>query len=542
MGLIYGNLNAQTYQFLGSKLYGGTESEEGINLLKVSESKLLLVGLSNSDISGNKTTTRCTIPSLIYEDIWLVMVNTSFDILWQKSLGGNNEEFHPMAINAGNGQILASAISISDSSCTRNTQKKGVTDIMLYMLDSLGGIIWEKNIGGIDDCYGNKIAKLSDGNFILLTSTYSEIGNDKTSPSKGNRDIWLIKFDRNGNIIFDKTYGGNQFEQPRQLPNQLKLDFIESNANELVVFSNSNSSNSFDVSDTSHGGYDFWMFKIDSLGNKLTDFCYGGTNSEAFGTSSKSSNGYLLGGSTSSPQSGSISQPPLPPFHYSGWIISVDSSGNKIWDRRYESGAPSTVIGGNPLIAIQDIIPASNGEYWVTAFCNTLAGNDVTEPPYGKDDAWVFKMNSSGAIIWDKRFGSTSRARPVNSVLMADSSIFLFCYADTGITNVKSEHGYGRTDYYLVHFRYASTTPLSEIEIKQSQIQLYPNPTQDIVNVNYLDGALPDKLEMYDFQGKLLRSFNAQNNSIDVSHLSPSIYIIKFVYTEGAIFKKFVKQ
>jgi hypothetical protein len=234
-----------------------------------------------------------------------------------------------MAINAGNGQILASAISISDSSCMRNTQKKGVTDIMLYMLDSLGGIIWEKNIGGIDDCYGNKIAKLSDGNFILLTSTYSEIGNDKTSPSKGNRDIWLIKFDRNGNIIFDKTYGGDQFEQPRQLPNQLKLDFIESNANELVVFSNSNSSNSFDVSDTSHGGYDFWMFKIDSLGNKLTDFCYGGTNSEAFGTSSKSSNGYLLGGSTSSPQSGSISQPPLPPFHYSGWIISVDSSGNK---------------------------------------------------------------------------------------------------------------------------------------------------------------------------------------------------------------------
>jgi hypothetical protein len=295
----------------------------------------------------------------------------------------------------------------------------------------------------------------------------------------------------------------------------------------------------WDVSDTLHGFNDIWMFTIDSLGNKLSDFCYGGIGSDLFTTSSKSTSGYLIGGTTNSPQSGSISQPPTA-AGYTGWIVSVDSSGNKVWDRRYQGGINS--YNGNLVVSIMDIIPASNGDFWVTGSCNTDAGKDVSEPPYGEKDAWVFKMNSAGSVLWDKRFGSTKRTQTSNSVLMADSSIFLFCAADTGRTNVKTEHGYGGTDYYLVHFRYASTTPLSEIEIKQSQIQLYPNPTQDIVNVNYLDGALPDKLEMYDFQGKLLRSFNAQNNSIDVSHLSPSIYIIKFVYTEGAIFKKFVKQ
>jgi hypothetical protein len=538
MGLIYGNLNAQTYQFLGSKVYGGDKGEECHHMLKFNENKLLLIGESTSGVSGNKTVQRCD--SLgTRTDIWVVMVNTQFNILWQLSLGGDLNDQDATAINVGNGNILISFTSESDSSCNRLTQRTGGRDILLYLVDSLGSIIWEKNFGTVLNCNGVHLTKLSDGNFIMLTSTNAGIGIDKTGISHGLNDIWLVKFQPNGNIIFDKTYGGGNNELPSPVENQYHFGLIESSPNEITIFTYTLSSMDWDVSDTLHGFNDIWMFTIDSLGNKLSDFCYGGIGSDLFTTSSKSTSGYLIGGTTLSPQSGSISQPPTA-AGYTGWIISVDRSGNKVWDRRYQGGINS--YNGNLFVAIMDIIPASNGDFWVTGLCNTDAGKDVSEPPYGEKDAWVFKMDSMGNVLWDKRFGSTKRTQTSNSVLMADSSIFLFCVADTGRTNVKAEHGYGRTDYYLVHFRYANTTPLSEIEIKQSQIQLYPNPTHDVVNVNYLDGALPDKLEMYDFQGKLFRSINAHNNSIDVSHLSPSIYIIKFVYTEGAIFKKFVKQ
>jgi hypothetical protein len=539
MGLIYGNLNAQGYRFLGSKVYGGDSGELCNHLLKVSEDKLLMIGESNSNVSGNKTVPNCNSNGLD-RDLWLVMVNTNFNVLWQMTLGGTNQEKYGTAINAGNGQVLVACMSASDSSCTRSTQLKGGGDIIIYMIDSTGTVIWENNFGTVDDCFGIKLKLLSDGNFIMLTSSNAGIGFDKTSASYGGDDIWLVKFESNGNIIFDKTYGGDQVERPATIDNQTNLDIIEANNNEFVIFTNTTSSNSIDVSDTSHGFNDFWMFTIDSLGNKITDYCFGGTFQDLFTSAVITSNGYLIAGGISSPQGGSISQPPLLPWSWNGWIISVDSTGIKKWDRRYQSGA--TVGTGSEAVEILNIVPASNNEFWVTGTCNTIAGKDVSEPPFGSRDAWVFKIDSTGAILWDKRFGSSSQTFTSNSVLMADSSIFLFCAADTGITNVKAEHGYGRTDYYLVHFSYANTTPLSEIEFKQSQIQLYPNPTQDIVNVNYLDWALPDKLEMYDVHGKLLRSINAHNNSIDVSYLSPSIYIIKFVYTEGAIFKKFVKQ
>jgi hypothetical protein len=538
VGFIYGNLNAQTYPFLGSKVYGGDKGEECHHMLKFNENKLLLIGESTSGVSGNKTVQRCD--SLgTRTDIWVVMVNTQFDILWQLSLGGDLNDQDATAINVGNGNILIAFTSESDSTCNRTTPKKGGRDILLYLVDSLGSIIWEKNFGTIQNCNGVHLTKLTDGNVILLTSTSAGIGNDKTGFSHGFNDVWLVKFQPNGNIIFDKTYGGSDNELPWSVENQYHYGLIETSPNEIAIFTYTMSSMSWDVSDTLHGNNDMWIFKIDSLGNKLSDFCYGGSGQDLFTASSKSTNGYLIGGTTSSPQSGSISQPPIA-AGYTGWIISVDSSGNKVWDRRYQGGINS--FNGNLFVAIMDIIPASNGDFWVTGLCNTDAGNDVSEPPYGDKDAWVFKMNSAGSVLWDKRFGSTKRTWTSNSVLMADSSIFLFCASDTGITNVKAEHGYGRTDYYLVHFRYANTTPLSELEFKQSQVQLYPNPTQDIINVNYSEGAFPDKLELYDFQGKMLRSINTHNNSIDVSHLSPSIYILKFIYQDGLIIKKFVKQ
>ena len=530
------SLRGQNYQFLGSKVYGGDKGELSNHLFKFNENKLLMVGESFSNISGNKTTSNCSSLGLD-RDIWLVMVDLNFDIVWQKSLGGTNNEYNAMAINDGNGNILVSCMSLSDSSCTRNTQLKGAGDIILYMLDSMGTTIWEKNFGTVDDCFGNKIVRLSDGNFVMITTTNANIGYDKTSPSKGGDDIWLVKFESNGNIIYDKTYGGNSNERPAIFDNQTNIGFIESSLNELTIITNTTSSNSIDVTDTTHGANDFWMFTIDSLGNKLSDYCYGGSINDYFASGIKSSNGYLLGGSTISPQGGSIDQPPILPFTYSGWIISVDTSGNKLWDKRYQSGA--TISTGGETLAILDIIPASNGQYWVTSTVNTIGGNDVSEPPYGTRDAWVFKIDSTGAILWDKRFGSSSQTFTSNSVLMADSSIFLFCAADTGITNVKAELGYGASDYYLVHFRYDNvTTFVSEITSSLELIYLYPNPASNNFFIKHSSEVKIQFVDILSMSGQVVKSFGTACSNYNIEDLPNAVYLCRIKTNKGEVFRK----
>jgi len=527
--------NGQSYRFLGSRVYGGNKGENCNHLLKVTENKLLLIGESNSDATGNKTTFNCD-PLVYRTDIWAVLVDTNFNILWQISLGGILDDKQAFAINAGNGNILISCISQSDSSCNRNTQLKGGLDVLLFMIDTLGNVIWEKNFGTIQSCTGVHLSKLSDGNYVMLTSSSAGIGNDKTGISHGMNDIWLVKFQPNGNIIFDKTYGGGNEELPWNIDGQTSFGLIENNANEIAIFTNTKSSNSWDVSDTNNGFTDFWMFIIDSSGNKISDFCYGGSINDYFTAATKNSSGYLIGGTSNSPLSGSISQPLILPGTNTGWIISVDTSGNKIWDRRYQGGNISSF---NPVISILDILPASNGEYWVTATCNTSAGKDVTDNPLGDSDAWIFKIDNIGNVLWDKRFGSPHMTKTSNSVLMADSSVFVFCSADTGITNVKAELGYGASDYYLVHFRYDNvTTFVSEVTSSLELIYLYPNPASNNFFIKHSSDVKIQFVDILSMSGQVVKSFGTACSNYNIEDLPNAVYLCRIKTNKGEVFRK----
>jgi hypothetical protein len=186
---------SQTYTFLGSKVYGGSSGDASSQILKIREDRLLLIGESNSSVGGNKVTTNCN-PGSSTNDIWVVMVDTAFNIIWQSEFGGSFNERKASAIEVGNGNLLLSFMSNSDSSCNKSGQLKGSEDIMVIMIDSLGSLIWEKNFGTSLDCYGSNLSKLSDGNFLLATSTRAGVGFDKTSNSKGGYDLWFIKLIR----------------------------------------------------------------------------------------------------------------------------------------------------------------------------------------------------------------------------------------------------------------------------------------------------------------------------------------------------------
>jgi hypothetical protein len=321
----------------------------------------------------------------------------------------------------------------------------------------------------------------------------------------------------------------------------LGLKILELQNNELALFANTMSSNSLDVSDTCYGGPDYWMIKIDSLGNKLSDYCFGGMLAENFCDAVKTTNGFILVGNTLSPQSGLVSQPQTVASAWNAWIIAVDTLGNKIWDRRYQGGAlPGSGVQRE---AALQIIPASNNEYWITGTTNNPSGYDVTDSAYGAIDAWMFKIDGVGNIMWNKRFGSPSTARNGNSVLMVDSSIFLLCTGDTGISDVKSELGYGQSDYYLVHFRYAnSATGIESLEVLNSSISIYPNPTFDVLNLSFKADLKIKSLFIISLDGKVVYTDSNPDSSVDISSLSPSIYFLKLNTDKGDIYKRFCKQ
>src|SRR5690606_362188 len=130
------------------------------------------------------------------------------------------------------------------------TDPKGSYDFWAVKINAIGEMLWQKNYGGsgIEIAYG--ISKTQDGNYLVIGDSRST-DQDVTNP-KGNADIWLIKISDSGNLLWQKSYGGSQFDTGKTI--------IEQDSN-LIIIGSSRSSD-HDVGNN-YGQSDFWLVLSD---------------------------------------------------------------------------------------------------------------------------------------------------------------------------------------------------------------------------------------------------------------------------------------
>jgi hypothetical protein len=530
---------AQSYTFYGSKIYGGNSGEAIVQILKLNND-LILAGRSASDTSGNKTSPNCIINNAARNDLWLVSIDTALNVLWNKSFGGNNQEDGPGKIIYANNQLLFGCSSKSDSSCSKETRSKivggGVSDFWICSVDSVGNKLWEKTYGSPGNDDTPSITLLSDGNYLILGTGSSGVGFDRTYPGWGSYDFWALKLDAQGNKIWDKSFGGtggNIFYTSNSY-NFLNAAFPTENGS-FVFCGNTNSPVSGNISDAGYGGFDFWIIKVDSAGNKIWDRRYGGSQADYCSQLiSTMDGGFLLLGVTNSPQDGTVNEAPIGGvLNADVWLIKLDSAGNEQWDRRY--GGTGKDFGLSAVIA-------PGGGYWISATTSSPVGFDVSEPGYGLADYWIFKIDSAGNKLWDKRFGGPDDDFASNFVLMPDSSIFLCGYSYPGTSAVKSEYGYGGTDYWVVHFKYDdSAVGVTDYAANALQLTVTPNPAKEAVTIS--SKTAMKNIELFDMSGKkvferkLLHSFFEK---IMLNGLGNGVYTLRVATDEGMANKKVV--
>lgn len=529
--------NAQNYTFYGSKIYGGDHMDYPVQLIKV-KNNLILAGSSLSDTSGNKTSSNCILNSASpMSDIWLVCIDTAFNILWNKSFGGNKTEDSPGSIIYVNNQLLFSCSSKSDSSCSKETNNKiiggGISDYWICSMDSVGNKLWEKTYGSPGFEYSPSITLLLDGNYLVLGTSSGSTGFDKTNPGWGNDDFWALKLDAQGNKIWDQSFGGSNVDLYHYgFAYNYNNSPLPTENGSFVLFGSVVGPVSGNISNPGYGANDYWIIKVDSAGNKIWDRRYGGSYTE--GSSqiiSTADGGFLLIGFTESPQNGTVSDPPLGKRDV--WLVKLDSIGNKQWDRRY--GGTEEDVGSSAVVA-------PDGGYWISATTRSPVGFDVSEPGYGLADYWIFKIDSAGNKLWDKRFGGLGDDYASNFVLMPDSSIFLCGFSFPGTSAVKTEYGYGGTDYWVVHFKYDdSQVGVADYAANALQINVQPNPAKETVSIS--SKTAMKNVELFDrsgkkvFERKLLHSFFEK---IALNGLGNGVYTLRVSTDEGMANKKVV--
>lgn len=174
-----------------------------------------MAGYSDSndgDVSGNHGN----------HDFWIVKLDENGNIQWQKSLGGTQEDRANSVQQTSDGGFIIAGHSYSHNGDV--TENRGVEDFWIVKIDESGNIQWQKSFGGSSQDIALSIQQTSDGNYIVLGRTRSNDGD--VIGAHGYLDYWVLKLDESGNIQWHKTLGGNSADTPSSIQQTFDGGFI----------------------------------------------------------------------------------------------------------------------------------------------------------------------------------------------------------------------------------------------------------------------------------------------------------------------------
>jgi hypothetical protein len=233
---------------------------------------------------------------------------------------------------------------------------------------------------------------------------------------------------------WDKSFGGSGDEW-----NTLT---IQTSDGGYLLSGSSQSGMGGDKTQTNRGNWDYWVVKTTNTGIKQWDKRFGGDKGDILTSVTQTRDGgYLLAGHSSSGRTGDKSQPNLGQNDY--WVVKINSSGNKLWDRSY---------GGSGFDWLYGVIPISDG-FLLIGTSDSPISLDKHEAPRGGGDYWVIRISSTGGKLWDRTYGSpgAERMESFNSSIRTSDGGFLIGGSSGGqIGGEKTQSNRGALDYWIV--------------------------------------------------------------------------------------------
>lgn len=433
MGTYTGAADSQ----LWSKTYGGIGEDAAYSMVATKDGGYAMVGsagntfwLVKTDSSGeqlwNKTYGGHCAYCLLQDDdgyamagstganssmgynFWLVKTDSDGNQLWNQTYGGTGDEYaYALTKTDEGGYVIAGP--------TTSFGPIPWVNILVVKTDSSGHQLWYKTFGGTGTYYVFDILETSDGGYIISGGQQLH---DPDLPTYF--DFWLLKIDSDGNLLWEKTYGGAR------------------------------SDSASDIAQTNDGGYimagyttpvgsdqaDFLVVKIDAAGNMLWNKSYGGTNDDwANSIAQITDGGYIIVGYTESYGAGDTDS----------WVIRTNSAGDVLWNNTYggtaSDGACMVIVENEQYVIVGQTksFGAGMNDFWLMKI-----SDDSTEPPStatpnptpsssGSSDASKSSSGNTNSQSVQKN-SPTPKNSPSATPTIPETTLLIILIALTGLT------------------------------------------------------------------------------------------------------------
>ncbi len=492
---------------------------------------------------------------------------------WQKCFGGTQSDIAFSIQQTSDGGYIA--LGESQSSDGDITQHIGNRDGWLIKMDSLSNLQWQVSLGGTNLEFAYKVLQTQDNGYLVGGYSYSSMC------SGANSNMWFLKTDSIGNMLWEQCYGGNNYEglysfqqttdggfiligtSGGPLPGDADvmlvkcdsignflwsqyyggssddygMDIVQTEDNGFMILANTASQDG-DVT-TQHGNQDFWLIKTDSVGNIQYNKCLGGSRPELPRSFYRTSDGgYVITGSSRS-LDGDVSGNYNPNGNYADvWVVRIDSLINIMWEQNF--GGYSIDIGNS-------IYPVNNGGSIIVG--NTFSNSGNVSGNHGSHDIWLFKIDDFGNLIWEQCFGGSMDEKGYAVVQDANGNYVVAGSTTSNDYDVSGLHSANTNDYWIIKVNDQYSTELNEFQNIDNHFDIYPNPTTE--EVTFTLKNLRGKnvtIEMYNIYGQLLSVFDEETISSDLKYIKkdlnniPSgIYMVNFRCSSGMYTKRMVK-
>jgi hypothetical protein len=351
------------------KTFGGTGSDEGISVQQTTDGGYIITGHIRS--FGNT-------------DVYLIKTDGNGDSLWTKTFGGTGSDEGFSIQQTTNGGYIITGYTESFGN--------GYRDVYLIKTDGSGNEQWNKTFGGTNLDKSHSVQQTTGGGYIITGFTES-FGN-------GNKDVYLIKTDGNGDSLWTKTFGGTGDDWSFSVQQTIDGGYIITGY--TYPFGN--------------GDYDVYLIKTDGNGNEQWNKTFGGTG-EDWGhfVQQTTDGGYIITGYTESFGNGNKDV----------YLIKTDGNGDSLWTKTFGG------TGDDWSFSVQQ---TTDGGYIITGYTESFGNGDY--------DVYLIKTDGNGDSLWTKTFGGTGEDWGVSVQQTTDGG-----YIITGTT-----YSYGNGDYdvYLI--------------------------------------------------------------------------------------------